>query len=80
LRSDAATAITVQVQLISPWHTWDLFPDPNTGVDVPARGHARIELPARVPAGHRPGRWWALVKLAHAGQLQYTEAIEIEVP
>ena len=79
LRSDAATAVPVQVQLISPWGTWELFPDVNTGVEVPAHGHAELRLPVRVPDGHRPGRWWALAKLAHAGQLHYAEPITVEV-
>jgi alpha-mannosidase len=79
LRTDAATGISVQVHLISPWHTWDLFPVPATGTTVPARGQARLSLPVRVPDGHRPGRWWALLRIAHAGQLHYTRPIEIEV-
>jgi alpha-mannosidase len=79
LHSDAATAISVQAQLVSPWHTWELFPDWNTGVEIPALGQAQVRLPVRVPDNHRPGRWWALLKLAHAGQLHYTEPIEVEV-
>jgi hypothetical protein len=79
LHSDAATAVSVQVQLVSPWQTWELFPDWNTGIEIPARGQARLRLPVRVPDNHRPGRWWALLKLAYAGQLHYTEPIEVEV-
>jgi alpha-mannosidase len=79
LRSDAATAISVQVHVVSPWHTWELFPDPNTGVAIPARGQVELRLPVQVPDNHRAGRWWVLVKLAHAGQLHYTEPIEVEV-
>jgi alpha-mannosidase len=79
LGTDAATAISVQAQLISPWHTWDLLSDVNTGASVPARGRTTINFPVRVPPGHAPGRWWALVKLAHAGQLHYTQPIELEV-
>jgi alpha-mannosidase len=79
LRSDAATAVDVQAQLISPWHTWELFPEANTGVRIPARDGVRLSFPVRVPHGHSPGRWWALVKLAHAGQVHYTVPIEVEV-
>jgi hypothetical protein len=79
LRTDAATPISVQAQLISPWHTWDLLSDVNTGATVPAHGRTKINFPVRVPPGHRPGRWWALVKLAHAGQLHYTQPVELEV-
>jgi hypothetical protein len=79
LRSDAATAVPVQVQVVSPWQTWELFPEASTGVEIPARGQAQVRLPVRIPDSHRAGRWWALVKLAHAGQLQYTQPIEVEV-
>jgi alpha-mannosidase len=79
LRSDAATAVSVQVQVVSPWHTWELFPDPATGVEIPARGQTRLRLPVRVPDNHRAGQWWALVKLAYAGRLHYTEPIVVEV-
>jgi alpha-mannosidase len=46
---------------------------------VELRGATRVELPVRVPLDHRPGSWWALVRLGFAGQLHYTKPIEIEV-
>lgn len=77
--SDARTPVHVQAQLISPWQTFDLFPHWNTGTEIPARGEHTLRFPVSVPAGTRPGRWWAVVKLAAAGWLHYTEAVEIEV-
>ncbi|WP_248964403.1 NEW3 domain-containing protein [Sphaerisporangium perillae] len=79
LRSPARTEVSVQAQLISPWHTFELIPEWNTGVVVPAEGEARLRFDLQAPPGTRPGRWWAVVKLACAGRLHYTEAIEIEV-
>ncbi|MFF5213374.1 NEW3 domain-containing protein [Streptosporangium sp. NPDC000396] len=79
LRSPARTDVSVQAQLISPWHTFELVPEWNTGVVVPARGEARLRFGLQAPPGTRPGRWWAVVKLACAGRLHYTEAVEIEV-
>ncbi len=79
LATDAAGPITVDVQLISPWHTWDLFPMPAARVSLPARGRARLRLPVEVPDGHGPGRWWALCRIAHAGELHYTEPVTVEV-
>ncbi|MDH2424432.1 glycoside hydrolase family 38 C-terminal domain-containing protein [Sphaerisporangium sp. TRM90804] len=79
LRSPARTEVSVQAQLISPWHTFELIPEWNTGVAVPAGGEARLRFDVQAPAGARPGRWWAVVKLASAGWLHYTEAVEIEV-
>ncbi|WP_328907391.1 NEW3 domain-containing protein [Streptomyces sp. NBC_00234] len=79
LTSQVSTAVSVQAQLISPWGTFELFPTWNTGTEVPAHGASVIRFPVTVPAGTRPGRWWAVVKLAAAGWLHYTEAVEIEV-
>ncbi len=79
LRSPALTDVSVRAQLISPWHTFELIPEWNTGVVVPARGEARLRFEVQAPPGTRPGRWWAVVKLACAGWLHYTEAVEIEV-
>jgi alpha-mannosidase len=79
LRSPARTVVSVQAQLISPWHTFELIPEWNTGVVVPAQGEARLRFDVQAPPGTRPGRWWAVVKLASAGWLHYTKAVEIEV-
>ncbi|ETK37529.1 glycoside hydrolase family 38 C-terminal domain-containing protein [Microbispora sp. ATCC PTA-5024] len=79
LQSEALSPLSVQAQLISPWHTFELFPMWNTGVVVPPAGDAEVRFPVRVPAGARPGRWWALVKVACAGWLHYTDTVEIEV-
>jgi alpha-mannosidase len=38
-----------------------------------------LSLPVRVPPRHEPGTWWALWKVAHAGELHYTEPVTIEV-
>ncbi|MCT9930275.1 NEW3 domain-containing protein [Planotetraspora sp. A-T 1434] len=79
LQSGALSPMSVQAQLISPWHTFELFPGWNTGVVVPAEGEAEVRFAVRPPKGARPGRWWAVVKLAAAGWLHYTDTIEVEV-
>ena len=79
LRNNAADAVSVQTQLVSPWHTWEFFPRWNTGVEVPARGEAEITFPVQVPHSARPGSWWAVVKVAHGGRLHYTEVVPVQV-
>jgi alpha-mannosidase len=32
-----------------------------------------------VPDGHGPGRWWALCRIAYAGELHYTAPVTVEV-
>jgi hypothetical protein len=79
LTTDAAGPITVDVHLIGPWHTWDLFPVAGTRLELPAHGRSTLRLPVRVPDGHGPGRWWALCRIAHAGELHYTAPVTVEV-
>ena len=79
LHNDAADAVSVQTQLISPWHTWEFFPRWNTGVEVPARGEADVVCPVEVPHSARPGSWWAVAKIAHGGRLHYTEVVPVQV-
>ncbi|MEU6410498.1 NEW3 domain-containing protein [Microbispora sp. NPDC046933] len=79
LRSEARSPVSAQVQLVGPWQTFEMFPEWNTGAVVPPEGEAEVRFPVRVPPGTRPGRWWALVKIACAGWLHYTDTIEVEV-
>ncbi len=79
LDSTAATATSAQVQLVSPWQSWDLLPEWNTGAELAARGSATLDLPVRVPASAEPGSWWVLVKVASAGLLHYGQPIRLEV-
>jgi len=77
--TDAAGPISVQAHLISPWHTWPMLPEASRWIPVPTQKATRVELPVRIPADQRPGRWWALVRLGHGGQLHYTAPVSIEV-
>ncbi|MFI7630973.1 glycoside hydrolase family 38 N-terminal domain-containing protein [Microbispora rosea] len=79
LRSEARSPVAAQAQLVSPWQTFGMFPEWNRGAVVPPEGEAEVCFPVRVPPGARPGRWWALVKIACAGWLHYTDTIEVEV-
>jgi alpha-mannosidase len=79
LASSARTDVSARVQLISPWHTWELLPSWDTGVDVVAGGSATLNLPVDVPASTTPGAWWVVVKVAAAGLLHYSEPVELVV-
>ncbi|HEX8496881.1 MAG TPA: NEW3 domain-containing protein [Actinomycetales bacterium] len=79
LTSDAATAVPAQVQLITPWDLWLMTDGWNTGALVPAGGKVEIVLPFRPPLDAEPGRWWAIVKVAAVGRVQFTQAVEVVV-
>src|SRR5206468_11414573 len=79
LASSARTDVSARVQLISPWHTWELLPSWDTGVDVVAGGSATLNLPVDVPASTTPGAGWGVGKVAAAGLLHYSEPVELVV-
>ncbi|MBG0566512.1 glycoside hydrolase family 38 N-terminal domain-containing protein [Actinoplanes aureus] len=79
LSSDAAGPILVHAQLISPWHTWELFPTVTDAITLHPGAKSETHFPVRVPPGHPAGTWWAMVKLAHGGRLHYTAPVIVEV-
>ncbi|MEU4423529.1 glycoside hydrolase family 38 C-terminal domain-containing protein, partial [Actinoplanes sp. NPDC024001] len=79
LSSDAAGPILVHAQLISPWHTWELFPAVTDAITLQPGAKTETHFPVRVPPGHPTGTWWALVKLAYGGRLHYTAPVTVEV-
>ena len=79
LCSDAATSVSAQVQLITPFDVWPLVTEWNTGALVPAHGSVEVPFRVRVPHGSAPGRWWAIAKVAAAGRVHFTDAVELVV-
>jgi hypothetical protein len=79
LSSSARSEISAQVQLISPWHTWELLPSWDTGALVAPGASATVSVPVQVPLGTEPGTWWVLAKVAAAGALHYTEPVSLVV-
>ena len=77
LTNSARTPVSAQAQLISPWHLWPALPDWNRGAEIPPDRSVEVRFPVTVPPGAVPGAWWALVKIACAGVLYYTETIPV---
>ena len=78
--SQVSTPMSIQTQLISPWHTWQMLPEWNTGMTIPSLGSSEISFPFVIPPGAQPGEWWALAKLGAAGALHYTAPVVIRIP
>ncbi|KUH84683.1 NEW3 domain-containing protein [Mycobacterium sp. IS-1556] len=77
--TDAYADIAVEAHLISPWGTWEWLGPAASGVELSARGTAEIGFDVAPPDWVAPGEWWALVRLAAAGQLVYTPAVKVTV-
>ncbi|CAA0130125.1 Mannosylglycerate hydrolase [Mycolicibacterium vanbaalenii] len=77
--TDAYADLAVEAHLISPWGTWDWLNPNITGGVLPARGTVELVFDVAPPAWTEPGRWWALIRVACAGELVYTPAVPVVV-
>jgi alpha-mannosidase len=77
--TDAYTDLAVEAHLISPWGTWEWLGPASCGAEAPARGTVSIPFDVAPPVWTEPGEWWALIRVAAAGQLLYTPAVKVTV-
>ncbi len=77
--TDVRADLAIEAHLISPWGTWEWCGPAAVGAELPGSGQVRLEFDVMPPPSTRPGRWWALVRVAGAGQLLYTPAVSVVV-
>ena len=77
--TDAHADLAVEAHLISPWGTWEWMGPAASGVELPARGTAELSFDVTPPVWVEPGEWWALIRVAGAGQLLYSPAVKVTV-
>jgi alpha-mannosidase len=77
--TDACADLSLEAHLISPWGTWEWIGPPTLGATLPARGAVELGFDVSPPCWVEPGEWWALVRVACAGQLIYSPAVKVTV-
>ncbi len=77
--TDCHADLAVEAHVISPWGTWEWIGPAAVGAVLPAAGQVRLEFDVAPPASTVPGEWWALVRVAAAGELLYTPAVRVVV-
>jgi hypothetical protein len=77
--TDGYADLSVEAHLITPWGTWEWLGPNIIGAVVPARGTVDLEFDVAPPAWVEPGEWWALIRVAGAGELLYTPAVKVTV-
>jgi len=77
--SEAGADLNLEAHLVSPWGTWDWMGPPTRGAVLPARGTVELSFDVTPPPWVKPGRWWALVKVASAGNPVYSHAVNVSV-
>jgi alpha-mannosidase len=77
--TDAHAALAAEAHLISPWGTWEWMGPTAFGVELSARGTVELGFTVAPPVWVEPGEWWALIRVAAAGQLIYSPAVKVTV-
>ncbi|CAN3127285.1 NEW3 domain-containing protein [Mycobacterium sp. smrl_JER01] len=77
--TDARADLTVEAHVISPWGTWEWLGPNVIGGVVPCRGTVELAFRVAPPIWVQPGRWWALIRVACAGELVYSSAVRVSV-
>ncbi len=75
-----ASPLWGEVQVLSPFGSWQTVPTWTSAVRAEAGGSASVSFPVTVPAT-TPAGWetWLLVKLMYFGRTRYSEAIRLTV-
>lgn len=77
--TDAHVDLTVEAHVISPWGTWEWLRPNIVGGVVRARGTLELSFDVAPPAWTEPGQWWALIRVACAGELLYSPTVPVVV-
>ncbi|MFI2609439.1 NEW3 domain-containing protein [Kitasatospora sp. NPDC018619] len=79
LASRTRGEIRGELQLVSPWGTWEAVAEPVRGFTVPAGATTTVDFAVAVPEATDPGSFWALVKVMWFGRCQYTPTVALVV-
>ncbi|MEU1287472.1 NEW3 domain-containing protein [Kitasatospora sp. NPDC005856] len=68
-----------ELQLVSPWGTWEAIADPVRGFTVPAATSTTVDFAIAAPESADPGSSWALAKVMWFGRCQYAPTVALVV-
>jgi hypothetical protein len=79
LANRTRSAIRGEVQVASPWGTWEWIDNAIRGFAVDAGQTADLEIEIAPPADATPGHAWLMAKVMWFGRAQYAETVRLEV-
>ncbi len=79
LRNRTRSVVRGELQVASPWGTWDWVADAVRGVEVPPGGELVVPVVVAPPADTAPGHSWLMPKVMWFGRAQYAAAVRLEV-
>jgi hypothetical protein len=79
LRNRTLSEIRGEIQVASPWGTWDWVANPTRGFVAPAGETTTVDIEVAPPADTTPGHAWLMAKVMWFGRAQYAETVRLEV-
>lgn len=79
LHNRTRSEVRGEVQIASPWGTWDWVDQAVRAVVVAPGGRTEVEVVVRPPGDAQPGHSWLLPKVMWFGRAQYADSVRLEV-
>jgi hypothetical protein len=79
LRNSTMSPVRGEIQVASPWGTWEWIPRPTRGFAVDAGATAEVAFDVSPPADATPEHAWLMAKVMWFGRVQYAETVRVEV-
>ncbi|MEU8516015.1 NEW3 domain-containing protein [Kitasatospora sp. NPDC048722] len=79
LTNRTRSEIRGELQVVSPWGTWEAIAAPVRGFTVAAGECSTVPFAVATPEDADPGAYWALAKVMWFGRCQYSPTVALEV-
>ena len=79
LTNTTLSTVRGELQVASPWGTWDWVDEGSRSVTIAPDSRAQVEVVVCPPADTLAGHSWLLPKLMWFGRAQYAETVRLEV-
>ena len=79
LRNLTRDEVRGELQVISPYDTWEMITPWTTGFALDGGEEMTLAVTVSPPHDARPAEYWALVKVMYFGRLHYTEAVRVRI-
>jgi hypothetical protein len=79
LRNSTMSPVRGEIQVASPWGTWEWIPRPTRGFAIDAGATAEVAFEISPPADATPGHSWLMPKVMWFGRVQYADTVRVEV-
>ena len=79
LRNLTRDEVRGELQVISPYDTWEMITPWTTGFALDGGEEMMLAVTVSPPHDARPAEYWALVKVMYFGRLHYTEAVRVRI-